>query len=119
MTTVPVCPQGVPPCTVIPYQDYFCNPSGDDLIETVDDPHVKSVQECQHSCSAKNLCSVFTFFNFRHKPVCHLLRDCKEKVRRPVPMYTLHIICHLSCQCAVLLAAVCLVPSLVRVQQER
>ena len=63
-----------------PFKGYYCNPSGDDLLESVPGTAGTSAQDCEKLCKETQLCRVFTYFNFRHQPVCHILQDCEEKV---------------------------------------
>ena len=61
--------------------DYFCNPTAADLIERAeDDRATMSAKKCNNLCIAKEKCSFFTFFMYRGKPSCYLLRSCTEKV---------------------------------------
>ena len=69
-----------------PFQGYICNPSGDDLIERADAAAgVITAKDCEKLCVLNKLCRIFTFFNYRNKPVCYFLQDCKEKVRISKP----------------------------------
>lgn len=59
--------------------DYFCNPTGADLIERVADRVIKSAKQCHDICKKQKDCEYFTFFKFRTHPSCYLLRTCEDK----------------------------------------
>jgi len=62
-------------CTI---SKYFCNPTGADVIEHIDN-EVRSFDECFEMCLTDQKCKFYTFIKFRGNPSCFLLRSCYDK----------------------------------------
>ena len=65
-------------CTL---NDYFCNPTADDMLHKIDDS-IQTATECSDACKKDESCKFFTFFNFRRSPSCYALKGCQEKKPR-------------------------------------
>jgi hypothetical protein len=62
------------------FQEYFCSPTADDLIDKKEDDVVTTAEDCSQRCIDDKDCEFFTFFKFRRTPACFALKSCKERV---------------------------------------
>ena len=65
-------------CTI---SSYYCNPTAEDLVTTIKDKSITSVEDCAIACDKDKDCVYYTFLDFRGTQSCYILKGCTEKVK--------------------------------------